>query len=318
MNSPIRVVFFGTPEFSADCLRELLNSPRYTVTAVVTQPDREAGRGKKLTPSPVKLVAVERNIPVLQPSSVKKNLSGFLTELSAFGPFDIGVVVAFGQILPQQLLDTPRCGCVNVHASLLPRWRGAAPIQRAIMEGDAETGVCLMHMEAGLDTGAVYSVRKIPIESDDTSASLFKKLAQLGATQLREDLSRITSGELKAVPQPESGVTYAKKIPNDEAHINWNLDAHHISRCIRGLNPAPGAFTQLRGLRLKIFSATPKSASVPPAQPGAVSRLTTETLEVVCGTGILSLEEVQLEGKRRMPIAEFLRGGSIRLEDVLV
>lgn len=315
--SRTRVVFFGTPEFSAGCLKRLVDSSRYQVLAVVTQPDREAGRGKKLTASAVKNAALERGLPVLQPHSVKKELGAILAELTKLGPCDIGVVVAFGQILPQQLLDFPSAGCVNVHASLLPRWRGAAPIHRAIIEGDSESGVCLMKMEAGLDTGAVYSSSKIKIGSDDTTGSLHDKLAEAGATLLERDLQTIAQGQISATSQPSEGITYAKKISNDEAHIDWSQDAAKISRLIRGLNPAPGAFTQLRGQRLKIYRASVKPAAAIQATPGSVATLANSQLEIQCGYGILALDEVQFEGKKRMPIAEFLRGGMVSREDLL-
>jgi methionyl-tRNA formyltransferase len=315
--NPIRVLFFGTPEFAATCLQELLADSKFKIAAVVTQPDREAGRGKKLLASPVKILAAKHNLPILQPLSIKKNWPGFSEEIKKLGPFDIGVVIAFGQILPQSMLDYPEAGCVNVHASILPRWRGAAPIHRAIMAGDSETGVGLMKMELGLDTGPVYSVERTRIEDQDSCSSLSLKLADIGAKLLRRDLPAIANKSLRPVPQPETGVTYAQKITNDEASIDWSRSAKEISLLVRGLNPAPGAFTRLRGLRLKIYSAQPVSSSKSVGTPGAIVRLSPTEVEVQCGTGVLALEEVQLEGKRRMLTEEFLRGGGLTREDIL-
>jgi methionyl-tRNA formyltransferase len=314
---PLSVVFFGTPEFAADCLRALLEDNRFAVRLVVTQPDRPAGRGNKLTPAAVKVLATERHIPVIQPGRIRKSLPEFLTALSEEGPFDVGVVVAFGQILPQEVLDTPRAGCVNVHASLLPRWRGAAPIHRAIMSGDVETGVGLMKMEAGLDTGPVYVSQRVPISSSSTTGTLAEELSRVGGELLREHLVAVAEGKLSPTPQLEAGVTYAEKISNEEAQISWSAPAAAIERLIRALNPGPGAFTFLNGQRLKIFAARAHPENDAPQQPGAVTVVAKEQIRVACGMGSLELTEVQPAGKRRMGIAEFLRGNSLKENDHL-
>lgn len=302
-------IFFGTPEFSAIHLRALIKVPDIRVSVVVTNPDRPAGRGGKVTASPVKLVANEFDIPVVQPNSIKKDVQGFLRSIEAFGPFDIGVVVAFGMILPIEVLHLPKGGSVNVHASLLPRWRGAAPIQRAIMAGDTETGVCLMQMDAGLDTGSVYVARKIPVTPEDTSGSLHSKLSELGASVLAEYIHPIATGDITPTPQSDIGIVYAHKITNDEARISWNDSHFQVCRKIHGLSPAPGAYTTYNGQRIKIFAAreVPGSASSHP--PGEIITASGYDLRVACHDGILALLELQLEGKKRMPVEEFLKSG---------
>lgn len=313
-----RIVFFGTPEFAAVGLRTLLDMPTLSVGAVVTQPDRPAGRGNKLHSSPVKLLAVERGIPVLQPERIRKAEQAFLDELTPFGPFDLGVVIAFGQILPQSVLDLPRRGCLNVHGSLLPRWRGAAPIQRAMMSGDAETGVCLMQMEAGLDTGPVFSESRTPIESGDTFRSLHDRLAHGGAALLRRDILSIVDGSLTSRPQPVEGVTYAHKITAADQIINWSKSADEIAHLIRALDPAPGATTFLEGRRVKLFS--PEIQSTPLLPPGALD-VSSGHLRIGCGTGVLAPQEAQPEGKRRMTTREWLNGvvvapGTVLTEEI--
>ncbi len=301
-----RILFFGTPEFAAVGLRALLTMSSVTVGAVVTQPDRPAGRGQKLQESPVKRVAVAHGIPVVQPERIRKNEHDFLATLAPYGPFDIGIVIAFGQILPQTVLDLPRRGCLNVHGSLLPRWRGAAPIQRAMMSGDAETGICLMGMEAGLDTGPVFSAERLPIEPSDTFLTLHDKLASVGAYLLTRDLNEIMSGARCSVPQSENGVTYAQKIEPPDRVIDWSRSRDEISRHIRALDPAPGAATAWQGRRLKLFQ--PKLVdSTPTLAPGEL-RVEGQSLLVGCADGALAPQEVQPEGKRRMVVAEWLNG----------
>lgn len=314
--SELRVLFFGTPDFAAQCLAALIADSRYKVTAVITQPDREAGRGKIISPPPVKILALKHNIAVLQPRSVKKELSSILEALQPHAPFDIGVVVAFGQLLPLEMLNFPRAGSVNVHASLLPRWRGAAPIQRAIMAGDKETGVALMKMEAGLDTGPVYCEKRVEISSQDTAGSLMATLAKEGSELLRARLADICAARLTPARQAETGVTYATKISNDEARVDWNRPARDISSLIRALNPAPGAFTLLTGRRLKIHAAEAHDGDYK-AAPGSVVRISKQGIEVQCGRGILTLIELQLEGKKRMPADEFVNGKLLSTQDVL-
>lgn len=306
-----RVVFFGTPNFAAKQLQALLGASHVEVGAVVTQPDRPAGRGGKLSPSPVKVLAQLHELPVLQPENLKRELIEFLAELDSLGPFHIGVVAAFGQIIPKPILNFPRAGMVNVHASLLPRWRGAAPIHRAIISGDRETGTCLMQMEPTLDTGAVFVQERVPITKQDTTGSLEEKLAESGARLLASHLLSIANSSIKPTPQDESRATYANKISNDEARISWVQTAVDIERLIRGLNPFPGAFTEINGKRLKVFAAKPKpgAADMP---PGSVAIVDRHMLEIQCGEGRLALTEVQLEGKGKLPVADFLRGFPVR------
>lgn len=314
---PLRVLFFGTPEFAAVGLRALLGSPRYRVVAVVTQPDRPAGRGNLPQISPVKRLALEHNIPVLQPVKLRAELPACIERLAPLAPIDIGVVIAFGQILPVPILELPRAGCINVHASLLPRWRGAAPIQRALMAGDAESGVCLMAMEAGLDTGAVFATSRVKISARDTAGSLHDALADAGARLLASELERIARGELMAVAQPSEGITYADKILNDEARIEWTLDAASIARKIRALSPFPGAFATIGGKRLKLYMASAVEHPARSGAPGEVIVAERGLLQIHCGSGAVALEELQLEGKKRLPTAEFLKGGGLTVGSTL-
>lgn len=308
---PIRVIFFGTPVFSRAALEALSKDSRYEVDLVVTQVDKPAGRGNKITPSPVKLLADELQIPVIQPRSLRKESADFLDQASSYGPFDIGVVVAFGQILPKAVLNLPKSGCVNIHASLLPRWRGAAPIQRAIMAGDRTTGICLMRMEEGLDTGPVFSKEEIPISPSDTSGTLSESLSRLGAKLLVRDLLKISNGEFKPVAQLEEGTTYATKIENDEAKIDWTKGASEIALQIRGLSPFPGAFTVTEGLRLKLFMAVARPDVPPLSPPGTVLSCEPEGITVQCGNGRILITELQLEGKKRLSAAEFNKSSAL-------
>jgi methionyl-tRNA formyltransferase len=303
----MKVVFFGTPTFAVSGLKGLVDMPGVDVTAVVTQPDRPAGRGGEVRPSPVKEAALAKGIDVFQPKSVRKEFDELAGGLSAHGPFDIGIVIAFGQILPRAMLDLPRMGCVNVHASLLPRWRGAAPIQRAILAGDRETGVCLMKMDEGLDTGGVFSRSVTSIERSDTLGSLHDRLATMGAQLLARDLEAIVGGRLVAEDQPSDGVTYAAKITSADCRINWGSDANEIDCLVRGMNPVPGAFTMLGGKRLKIFGGRPTRNEHGRA-PGEALSVRCERFEIACGRGTFVVTDLQPEGKRRMPSADFVRG----------
>jgi methionyl-tRNA formyltransferase len=315
VSTPISIVFFGTPSFAVTCAQALTQSPHYVIKAIVTQPDRAAGRGKKLTPSPVKEFALTQQIPVLQPNSVRKEQAQFLDSLSAHGPFDIGVVVAFGQILPLPILQLPKAGCINVHASILPRWRGAAPIQRAILQNDAESGICLMQMEAGLDTGPVFIEKRLTLSSRESFDSLHDKLASLGADALVRHLSEIACGQILATPQSAVGVTYAEKIRNDEACLDWSRSSQELDCQIRALSPVPGAFTYFQNLRLKIFSAEPIQLSLP--IPAGTLIVHEGQAVVSCGTHALQLGIIQLEGKKRTSAAEFLHGMQSRLPQLL-
>ena len=302
----MKIIFAGTPDFAAAHLQALLDSPDHSVIAVYTQPDRPAGRGKKLTPSPVKRLALEHQLPVFQPLSLKDSeQQRLLAELQA----DIMVVVAYGLILPQQILDTPAHGCINVHASILPRWRGAAPIQRAIEAGDTETGVTIMQMDAGLDTGAMLSLSRCTIDSDETSASLHHKLEQLGAPALLHTLHNLAAGTAVAVDQDDQLSCYAAKIEKSEAQIDWSQPAQTLNRIIRAFNPFPVAYTTLGELRIKVWRAN-VSETIPgqhnnlPA--GQIIAADNNGLLVRCGEQSLLLSEIQLPGKSRMTVAEIL------------
>ncbi len=305
----MNVIFFGTPQFSVPSLTTLLAVPNVSIRAVVTQPDRPAGRGDKIQSSPIKQLALQHQITVLQPTSLKKELPLFLESLQELGPFDVGVVIAFGQILPKAVLDLPQHGCINIHASLLPRWRGAAPIQRAILSGDHETGVCLMRMDEGLDTGAVYSRQSVPILATDTCQTIHDSLADIGARLLCSDLNAIIEGRSTPVEQPNIGITYANKIAASEGLINWSTSSREIALTVRALSPRPGCFTFWRGERLKILLAHESTfSSETIATPGSVISIHGGYLEVACGSGSLLIEQLQVAGKRQMSTAEFLRG----------
>jgi methionyl-tRNA formyltransferase len=298
----LRVLFAGTPDFAAAHLQALLDAPDISVIGVYSQPDRPAGRGKKLTASPVKKLALEHQLPVFQPQSLKDpEQQRILSELQA----DIMVVVAYGLILPQAVLDAPRLGCINVHASILPRWRGAAPIQRAIEAGDSETGVTIMQMDAGLDTGAMLSISRCEIDSNETSASLHSKLEQLGAPALLHTLESLGSGLAVAVEQDDQLSCYAAKITKQEALIDWSQSAQMLDRQIRAFNPFSAAYTTLGELRIKIWQAEPTAASG--LAPGQIISANNAGLLVSCGEQSLLLTEIQLPGKSRMAVSEVLK-----------
>ena len=299
----MKIIFAGTPHFAATHLQALINDARHSVVAVYTQPDRPAGRGKKLTSSAVKLVALEHDLPIFQPQSLKApEAQAALAELGA----DIMVVVAYGLILPQAVLDTPRRGCINVHGSILPRWRGAAPIQRAIEAGDAETGVTIIQMDAGLDTGAMLSVARCPILDTDTSGVLYDKLAELGAPALIQDLAKLEKGTAVGIAQDNQQSTYASKIDKTEALIDWSQSAVILDRRIRALNPFPAAYSLVDGQRLKVWTAT-LGPTDHADTPGKIISADANSLVVACGQGSLVLTEIQLAGKSRMPVSEILK-----------
>lgn len=294
-----RIVFAGTPDFALESLRALVRAGRAPV-AVLTQPDRPAGRGKKLTSSPVKEFALRHEIPVLQPVTLKD--PEIIAEIAAFEP-DLMIVAAYGLLLPEPVLDTPRLGCLNVHASLLPRWRGAAPIQHAILAGDSETGVCLMQMEAGLDTGPVFARATVAIGDDETAGSLQDRLARLGAELLVDRLDEIISGELDAEPQDEALATYAGKIRRQDAAVDWSRPAAEIARAVRAYNPVPGAWFDLDGESVKCWLA--KALEDGGRPPGIVVDAGKHGVDVACGRGTLRLVEIQRPGRRRITAAEF-------------
>lgn len=297
----MRIVFAGTPEFAVPCLRAAARHQE--VVAVYTQPDRPAGRGRGLMASPVKLEAIERGIPVFQPETLRDPAAQ--EQLRALQP-DLMVVVAYGLILPRAVLEIPTHGCWNVHASLLPRWRGAAPIQRAIEAGDAETGVCLMQMEAGLDTGPVLLSQKTPISDSDTGGQLHDRLAELGAQVLADGLGLLRAG-LKPVPQPqpEAGVTYAHKLDKAQARLDWNEDATALARRVRAFNPWPIAEASLAGERLRIHGAVALADNQGKA-PGTVLAASKDGIDIACGQGALRLRVVQREGGKAITAADYL------------
>ncbi|MEM9300923.1 MAG: methionyl-tRNA formyltransferase [Pseudomonadota bacterium] len=295
----MRIIFAGTPDFAVAALDALLAAD-HEVLAVYTQPDRPAGRGRKLTPSPVKVRAEAACVPVREPATLRDP-----AEVDALAALDadLMIVVAYGLILPQAVLDVPRLGCWNIHASLLPRWRGAAPIQRAIEAGDAETGVCLMQMEAGLDTGPVLSRAVMPIDDGDTTATLHDRLSTLGAALLAAALK--APDALHAEPQADAGVTYAHKIDKAEAQLDWSLPAVALWRRIRAFNPFPGARGAVHGIELKIWEAELAAGSTG-TRPGLVIQAGPDGIVVTTGEGLLRLTVVQTPGKRRMSAGDFI------------
>ena len=302
MSESLRLVFAGTPEFSVPSLEACLASGA-EVVAAYTQPDRPAGRGRKLAASPVKQAALAAGVAVEQPATLRDKAAR--ARLAALAP-DLLVVVAYGLILPKSVLALPRLGCWNVHASLLPRWRGAAPIQRAILAGDARTGVQLMQMEAGLDTGPVLLERRTPIAPDDTGGRLHDRLAALGAELLAEGLARVQRGEsLVATPQSGEGVTYAHKIDKAEARLDWNESAQVLERKVRAFDPWPVAEALVEGERLRVWSAVADARGVD-AAPGEVVASDRDSLVIATGEGVLRILELQREGGRRMPVRDWL------------
>lgn len=297
----------GSPEFSCAPLRALI-AAGHEIAAVYCQPPRPAGRGKKPRATPVHALAEDLHLPVRHPETLR--IAEAQAEFTAWAA-DIVVVVAYGLILPQAVLDAPRLGCVNIHASLLPRWRGAAPIHRAIMAGDDETGISIMQMEAGLDTGPVLLTRTLPIGAEDTTAALHDRLSQLGAEAIVAALADFEN--LSPVPQPQEGVTYAEKIDKAEAAIDWSNDAAEIDRQIRGLSPFPGAWTTHSGRRLKFLACRRAQARPDGAAAGSVI----DGLTIACGTGAIEITELQPEGKPRMAAADFLRGTDLPAGTIL-
>jgi methionyl-tRNA formyltransferase len=308
----MKVVFAGTPEFAAVALRALLDAG-FTVPLVLTQPDRPAGRGMQLQASSVKQVAVAHGIEVLQPLSLRMEAKDPQRASEAKAAherllatdYDVMVVAAYGLILPRATLDIKPC--INIHGSILPRWRGAAPIHRAIEAGDAETGVTIMEMEEGLDTGPMLLMERIAIEDTDTTGSLHDKLAVLGGRMIVDALQKMARGQLEAVPQPEDGVTYAAKIGKDEAKLDWTLPAVELSRKVRAFNPFPGAHGQAGTTTIKIWNAQPADGK---GQPGQVLQADAQGIVVACGTGALRLTELQKPGGKRLAAGEFLKGFS--------
>lgn len=306
----MRIAFAGTPEFAAFALLALIEAD-HEIALVLTQPDRKSGRGMKLTPSPVKQLALAHALPVHQPVSLK-HPDAYMSLIEA--KVDVMVVAAYGLILPPPLLGLPTYGCLNIHASLLPRWRGAAPIQRAILAGDQQSGVCIMQMEAGLDTGPVLLSHPVPIAVDDTGGTLHDKLAPLGARLIVEALDKLPAGALHAVAQPAEGVTYAAKLSKQEAEIDWSETADTIERKVRAFNPFPVAQTRFRGETLRLWQARAKGGFR--ATPGQVIRADAEGVLVACGQGALAITELQQAGGKRLAAAPFLAGHRIEPGEV--
>ncbi|WP_183411645.1 methionyl-tRNA formyltransferase [Litorivivens lipolytica] len=302
----MRLIFAGTPDFAASHLKALIQDGRHEIVAVYSQPDRPAGRGKKLQASPVKQLAIAHDLPVYQPLNFKTEDA--VSELKSHQA-DLMIVVAYGLILPQVVLDAPRLGCVNVHASLLPRWRGAAPIQRAIEAGDLETGITIMQMDAGLDTGDMLLKTTCPINSDDTAASLHDKLAEQGGPALIDAVNHLAAGTLQGEQQNDALSCYAPKILKDEALINWAEDAVLLHRKIRAFNPFPVSYTQLGDERLKIQRATLATGE---GAPGEILAASKDGIQVACGKGSLLLTELQLPGARAMSAQDMLNARADR------
>ena len=301
----MRIIFAGTPDFAAHALMALV-ATEHEIILVLTQPDRPAGRGMQLTASPVKQLALQKNLPVLQPQSLKD--PAIQLALNATGA-DVMVVAAYGLMLPQAVLSMPRFGCINIHASLLPRWRGAAPIQRAILAGDNMSGITIMQMGAGLDTGPSLLQRSIPLTPQETAQTLHDKLAQLGAEMIVQVIKQVAQGKLAAIPQPTQGATYAAKLDKSEAALDWMKSAQELDRAVRAYNPFPGAYTQFECAPLKIWKARPAVDGSGPT--GEILSTGENGILVACGSDALLIEELQKPGGKRLTAAQFIAGNSL-------
>ena len=307
----MKIIFMGTPDFAALSLEKLIEAG-HEITLVVTQPDKEKGRGKQIQKSDVKLVAEKYELPVFQPEKIKTPESvEYLRGIEA----DIFVVAAFGQILSKEILDMPKYGCVNIHASLLPKYRGAAPIQWSVIDGEEVTGVTIQQMDVGLDTGDIIAVKEVRLNEDETGGSLFDRLAIAGSELITETLPLIEAGKITPVPQDDAQSTYAKKLSKDMGCIDWSSEAKVIERLIRGCNPWPSAFTSLNGKNLKIWKAEIKDDKS--GENGSVVEVTKEGIVVKCGKGCLEIKELQLEGKKRMNTHDFLLGFKVNVGEKL-
>lgn len=301
MSRGLRIIFAGTPDFAATSLKALLNS-EHSVVAVYTQPDRPSGRGRKLTPSPVKAIALEHDIAVYQPQSLKDETAQ--AELGAIEA-DLMVVVAYGLLLPKVVLETPPLGCINIHGSLLPRWRGAAPIHRAVLAGDKQTGITIMQMDEGLDTGDMLHIKACDISPQETSGELHDTLADLGAEALLEALTNISAGTVTATPQPNDGVTYAHKLTKEEGRLDWSLTASELERKIKGLAPWPVAYTNIGDKTLRVWQATATHNSHT-TTPGSVVSATSKGIEIACADKTLLLQCIQLPGSKALEVSQVL------------
>jgi len=308
----VKIIFAGTPHFAAQALLALLES-KYEIVAVLTQPDRPAGRGMQLKPSPVKQLALQYDLTVIQPKSLK---NAEIQQQLANYQADVMIVAAYGLILPQAVLDTPSFGCLNIHASLLPRWRGAAPIQRAILAGDEQTGITIMQMDAGLDTGNMLLEKSCLITTQDTADSLHDKLSSLGAEAIVEVLPLLAQGKLNPVQQDDMLTSYAAKLSKDEAQLDWTLSATEIHRAVRGYNPFPGASSNINDTPIKIWQASVHTGMS--GKPGEVLLIEKDVLVVACGIDALRLEKLQRPNAKALPIAQFLQGFQIKTGDCFV
>jgi methionyl-tRNA formyltransferase len=330
-----KIIFFGTPEFALPALSALVKNPNLSVVAVVTQPDKPAGRGQKLTAPPVKVLAEELGLSVFQPTSLKTlkvcsttdgckilEVDGdevaLANHLKSYPIIDAAVAVAYGKLIPAELLDFPKFGFINIHPSLLPRWRGAAPLQHTIFAGDTETGVAIMKIDHGLDTGPVYALKKVALEPKTTFGALHDKLSILGAELLAQTLTEIISGKLQPKAQTNAGSTYAEKWEKEDCHINWQDQAEVTLNRILASNPYPGAFTHYQGQIVKIFDANiSEDKNFPKASPGTVVEVTRNEIIVATGSSsYISLLEIQLAGKKRLTTKEVLQGFKININSV--
>lgn len=324
----MKVVFMGTPDFAVKALEALLKAG-HEVTAVVTQPDKQRGRDRKVQFSPVKECAIAYGLTVFQPRRIKAPEA--VEELKKYKA-DIFVVAAFGQIVSKEILEMPKYGCINIHASLLPKYRGAAPIQYAILNGDDVTGVTIQQMNEGVDTGDILTMKAIPIEPDDTGGSLFEKLSLLGADLLIKTLPKIEAGEIIPVKQQEEDATHVRMLSKEMGRMEWGKDADVLERLVRGMNPWPSAYCTLRGKSLKVWAADAmfweekeengraglfKRSEEKESVPGEVVSVTKDSIWVQTGKGVLALKEVQLEGKKRMPVRDFLLGCPVKIGEMM-
>lgn len=310
--SKLKIIFMGTPEFAVPSLETLMRN-NYPIAAAVTQPDRPKGRGRHMIPPPVKACAERHHLPVLQPERVRN--SNFIEHLMDLHP-DVIVVTAFGQILPREILEIPPKGCINVHPSLLPKYRGAAPIPWTIIRGEEKTGVTIMFVDEGMDTGDILTQEETPIAPEETSGELHDRLAEMGAELLIKAIEMIATDTITRTPQDSSSATYAPRLKKEDGLIRWDTEVHHIVNLVRGFSPAPGSYSFFNGKMLKIFSATGEEASVKDI-PGTVARETEKGLPVAAKNGFVYLQDVQMENKKRMPVRDFLRGFRISQGDIL-
>ena len=309
----MKIVFMGTPDYAATALEAILQAG-YEVTGVVCQPDKPKGRSGALAACPVKECALKYNLPVFQPERIKRPEA--VAELKKF-PADVFVVAAFGQILSEVILTMPKYGCINIHASLLPKYRGAAPIQWCIVDGEKETGVTIMQMDAGIDTGDILFTKKVEITDEETGGSLFDKLSEAGAELIVEALPKIEAGEVHPVKQDEALSNYARMLKKEDGQINWKRPAEEIGRQVRGMDPWPSAYTYYKGKQFKIWKAQAVDGGTEGLQPGTIAQIEKQGIWIACGSGMLQVTEAQLEGKKRMSAADLMNGRSLEMNERL-